>query len=367
MARNFYEVLGVGKQATDEEIHKAYRQLAKKHHPDMNPGSAKEAAEKFKEVNLAYETLKDPHKRRQYDAGAGPGMHFRQRKSRPTSPFGFGQGGTGNSFDEVMEEFFGGSTFRGRNIQARVEIELKDVLTGIKKKIKIKRRGRCAKCNGLGFTEYTPCAHCEGLGFTSVNEPPFQMQTPCQVCGGTGKAAVVRCEPCHGQGFTAMKDHLIDVDIPAGMHGGMQIRLRGEGEYPQKGDKKGDLIVFVLVKPHDIFIRENDNLVLNVPVSYSQVALGGTIILPTLSGSQVEVKIPPGTQSGTRFRIKGHGLPDARVQGHVGDMVAFIKVETPKDVDGEYAEVLAKLAEIEKHQVTPKRKAWAEKAGPESK
>ena len=183
MAKDFYEVLGINKQATGDEIQKAYRRLAKEWHPDMNPGNAEEASEKFKEVNRAYETLSDPLKRRQYDAGAGPHAQPHRRRARPTSPFGFG---TGNSFDEVMDEFFGGSTYRGRNIQARVEIDLKDVVTGITKRIKIKRRDRCKKCSGLGFTEYTNCKHCEGTGFTSINEAPFQMRTSCQVCGGTG-------------------------------------------------------------------------------------------------------------------------------------------------------------------------------------
>jgi molecular chaperone DnaJ len=364
MDRNFYEVLGVSKDATGDDIRKAYRDIAKRSHPDMNRGKDNtESTERFKEAGRAYEVLSDPDKRRRYDAGQRPDMHFRRSRRPASSPFGFQQGG---QFESVVEEFFGESVHRGRNIQARIEIELKDVITGTQKKIKIKRRGKCDRCKGHGYTEFTPCASCSGTGRVNINETPFQIESHCQVCGGTGKSDVLRCEPCHGQGFTVMKDHNITVNVPAGIFEGMQIRMPGQGEVAKKGEKNGDLIIFVLVKKHEIFIREQGNLILNVPVSYTQVALGDTITLPTLSGEDVSVKIPAGTQSGTRFRIKGQGLPDARVQGHIGDMIAFIKVETPKKMDEDYIKIVKELAEMEKKDVTPKRKAWSKKVDPAS-
>lgn len=352
--RDHYEVLGVSRTASEEEIRKAYRKLARQHHPDMNPGDVA-ATERFKEVQLAYETLSDPAKRAAYDS-YGPRMNFRRRPaaSRP------GPASGGFSFEEVMEEFFGGSSFRGRNIQVRVEIEFLDVLKGCTKAIKIKKRKRCARCTGNGFTEFSPCKICNGTGFKTVADAPFEFRTACEVCAGSGKAAVVRCGDCLGSGFTPMQEKSLEVTIPPGIDNGMQVRVVGEGEESQRGGRPGDLHVFVLVKDHPIFRREGVNLTVDVPVSYTQLALGGEIEIPTLDQGNMKVSIPAGSQPNTRFRLKGRGFPSPK---GLGDILVTVKVETPKEPNEEYRKVLEQLAELEKANVTPRREAWAKKVG----
>lgn len=354
MSKDYYTVLGVSRTATVEEIKKAYRTLAKQYHPDRNPGD-KDAEAKFKEVQEAYDTLSDMEKRAFYDRGAGPSMRFRKgRKPGPSPSPGF-------SFEEVMEEFFGGSTFRGRNIQVRVEIELKEVLTGCTKTIKIKKRKRCMKCEGKGYSSSTQCMPCNGTGFKIATDAPFLVQTVCPDCEGKGVLKTVRCDECLGAGFTPMEDKMLNIQIPAGIANGMQVRLAGEGEEAQKGGKPGDVLVVVLVKDHHIFKVEGPHLTVDIPVSYTQCALGGKINIPTITDEKIEVDIPAGSQSNTRFRLRGRGLPDPR--GIVGDLVATIKVETPKELNEEYRKVLEQLAELEGRLVTPRRDAWAKKVG----
>jgi molecular chaperone DnaJ len=360
MARDYYEVLGVARTATEEEIKKAYRQLARQHHPDRNPGD-KEAETRFKEVQEAYDTLSDKEKKSLYDlrGHSGPSMRFRRKPKPGSAP------NPGFSYEDVVSEMFGGSVFRGRNIQVRVEVELLEVLTGCTKTIKIKKRKRCMTCSGNGFTGFTPCSVCAGSGVKLIQDAPFDLQMACPVCQGSGKADVTRCGDCLGSGFTPMTDKMLNVQIPAGIGNGMAVRIRGEGEEAQKTGTPGDVMVVVLVKEHPIFRVEGPNLAVDIPVSYTQVALGGKIDIPTLAEGKVEVDIPAGAQSNTRFRLKGRGLPTPA--GVMGDLVATVKVETPKALDEEYKKVLEQLAELEKKVVTPSREAWNKKVGEATK
>jgi molecular chaperone DnaJ len=358
---NYYELLGVPKTATQEDIKKAYRQKARQYHPDRNPGDPV-AEDMFKKVQEAYETLNDPLKRSMYDGGAHT-MHFRRgARPRPNA----GPKPAGFSFEEVMEEFFGGSTYKGRNIQFRVEIEFKEVMTGCVKQVKVKKRKRCTGCSGFGYTGFTPCGNCSGSGFTQVADAPFEFRQACVVCGGTGKAATVKCADCAGSGFLpGYHEYPLEIHIPPGIENGMQLRLAGEGEESLRGGRAGDVMIFVLVKDHPIFSREGPHLTVEVPVSYTQLVLGDEIEIPTLDGSKVKVKIPPGSQSHTKFRLKGRGFPGGKAG--VGDLLATVKIETPKATDEEYKKVLDQLAEMEKKNVTPRREQWAKKSAQESK
>lgn len=360
--RNPYEVLGVPKTATAEEIKQAYRAGARKHHPDMNPGDDG-AAERFKEVQSAYDQIGDPVKRAQYDSGH---MNFRRRgrssgsaTPNPGPPPGF-------SFEEVMSEFFGGSKVKGRNITVRIEIELKDVLTGCKKYVKLKKRKPCESCRGEGVESFKTCNACAGAGFVQMFDAPFEMRHPCKSCGGTGKWDIVKCSDCAGTGLLpGFFESDLEVNIPPGIESGMQIRYNGQGEQSTKiGGQTGDAIVFILVKEHPIFSRENQNITVEVPVSYTQLVLGGEIEVPTLGEGIIKVKVPPGSQSHTKFRIKGRGLPC----GHgIGDLIATVKVEIPKTPDPEYQEVLERLAAQEQRIVTPRREHWSQKVRTEAK
>lgn len=356
--RDPYEVLGVAKTASEEEVKKAYRQAARKNHPDMNPGDD-DAANRFKEVQSAYEILSDPIKKSQYDGGH---MRFRRRTEKtknPGPPPGF-------SFEEVMSEFFGGSKLKGRNITVRIEIELKDVVTGCKKYVKLKKRKPCESCRGEGVSDFKTCTACTGSGFFQTFEAPFEMRHPCKSCNGTGKWDIVKCSDCAGTGLLpGFFESDLEVNIPPGIESGMQIRYPGQGEEPSRtGGQTGDAIVFVLVKEHPIFARENQNILLEVPVSYTQLVLGGEVEIPTLAEGIIKVRVPAGSQSHTKFRIKGKGLPFGM---GIGDLIATLKAEVPKQIDEEYRNILEQLAELEKKNVTPRREQWTKKVQTEGK
>lgn len=352
--RDPYEVLGVAKTATEDEIKKAFKQGAKKNHPDMNPGD-EAAADRFKEISSAYEILSDPVKKAQYDRGGQ--TPFRRRTNpgwRNSSP------PPGFSFEEVMAEFFGGSKLKGRNITFRLEIELKEVFTGCKKYIKLKKRKPCIGCRGEGTTDFKVCTACSGVGFVQTFDPPFEMRHTCKSCNGTGKWDIVKCSDCAGTGLLpGFYESDLEVPIPSGIESGAQLRFQGQGEEPVRSNGiAGDVMVFVLVKDHPIFTREGANLNVEIPISYTQLALGAEIDIPTLVDETISVKIPPGSQSHTKFRIKGKGLPSSR---GVGDLVATVKIETPKNIDDEYKKALEQLSELERQNVTPRREQWKKK------
>lgn len=346
MAKDYYEVLGLTRNASPEEIEKAYKNKIWLCHPDRCFGDPK-AAEQFKEVQAAYEAL--------INKKTGQ-ANFTHQKTTQRNSFKF-------TFEDVNEEFFGGSKVRGRNIQIRLEIELAEVYKGCTKQVKIKKRKRCIYCDGKGNSYNKVCVTCEGTGFRVSKDAPFMVQQTCGDCNGKGVTDVVRCLTCLGAGFVPEEDKLLNVTIPFGIGHGMSIRLAGEGEEPIKAATgiKGDVLVVVLVKPHPIFKREDatpSNLLVDVPVSYTQCVLGGKIFIPTL-GESMEVQIPVGAQSNTRFRLKGKGLPDQR--GKFGDLIATIKVESPPVISEDYKKALEELAKYEKEVITPKRAEWHKK------
>jgi molecular chaperone DnaJ len=348
--KDLYAVLGIPKTATKEEITKAYRKGAKTHHPDVNPGDA-DAARRFGEIQEAYDILSDPNKRAEYDRG--PTMHFRRGNASPFSGF--------DPFAEMAADFFHKSNFRGRNLQVRLELDLYEVYTGCKKQIFLKIKNKCNTCKGQGQTSSENCSHCNGEGFVKVNNAPFEFRTNCTFCNGSGKVNPKPCSDCSGKGtIPGYKEKKIEIEIPCGIDNGMQVRVHGEGEESQKGGNPGDVIVFIIVKDHPIFTRQGIDLFVDVPVSYTQLALGSDVEIPTLSGDKILLKIPAGTQSHSKFKINAKGLPAP--QGVIGDMFVTVKVETPKELTDEYKNALEILRTLEDSQIGPKRTLWQKNA-----
>lgn len=363
---NPYEVLGVSKNSTAEEIQNAYRKLVLKYHPDHNQGD-KNAVEKLKEINSAFEILSDPLQKARYDNGRrGPTFTGFQTKRKPKED----KTSENYSYEDVVADFFGGSVYKGRNITVRLEIDLKEVYSGCKKYIKIKKRKRCTTCSGRGFSGFTPCGNCKGSGAVQTADAPFQFLTQCQICQGTGKASVVKCGDCLGTCFLpGFFEKDLEVSIPAGVENGIQIRIAGEGEESIRGGnsvdgRAGDVMVFVIVKDHHIFQRQGLDLLAEVPVSYTELVLGGDMELNTLSGELIKVRIPEGTQSHTKFRLKGKGLIVGNKQG---DIIATVKIETPKNINEEYKKTLQELSQLEKTFVTPRREQWSKNFNTSSK
>jgi molecular chaperone DnaJ len=351
---DYYEVLGVSKNATAEEIKKAHRMAAKKHHPDANPDDP-DASERFKKIQEAYDVLSDPAKRANYDNGGHSHMRFRTAPSASEHSFQF----TGN-FQDIMDGLFGNSKFKGRNTTIRVEMELSEVLTGVKKNFKLKKRNRCNTCQGSGSKNFQSCGNCAGQGFVKIQDAPFEIRQPCNVCNQTGKVNIVKCDDCSGSGFLpGYFEHPTDVFIPAGVQNGMQLQVQGAGEPSLNGGINGDLIITVSIKEHPIFQRDGSNLLVDIPVSFSQVCLGCELDVPSLADGLLKLKVPDGTQSHTKFRLKQKGLPVGN--GAMGDMIVTLKVETPKDLAEEYKKLVEQLSELEKVNITPKIKHWSEK------
>lgn len=323
---NYYEILGIAENATEEEIKTAYRKLAKEFHPDRAVGDP-EAAKKFIDIQQAHETLIDPVKRSNYD----------HRDATPSPSFHFGN---------IWEEFFGGSADRGRNVQVRVEIDLKDILTGIKKEIRIQQKGKCDKCNGIGYSDWEPCGNCHGSGKTFVRKSPFNIYSSCSHCNGTGKSVKMKCKDCLGTGFTPNEEKLFNIDIPPGMGTGNQIRIPNEGEPGRNGGRNGDVFVVIIVKPHPLFHREEDDLYIEVPVGYTELVLGNKLTVPTLEGKKIIFEIPKGSNVNTNVRLRNLGLPNMRT-GIKGDLIALLKLEIPVDINSEYQELIDKLSTLE--------------------
>lgn len=352
---DYYQVFDLPRTATQDEITKKYRVLAKQYHPDRNPGD-KSAEDKFKEISAAYDVIGDPEKRAFYDShGHAPG-----RRSSPPPP----QPSTVNASDfykSVFGTFFGGDV-RGRHVQVRLEVDLEDVLKESTHSIVYSKRKVCTTCRGCGASSFKPCQHCLGSGqITKTDKPPFVFTTSCPHCQGQGKTDSVRCADCSGSGYGLIKDCKLDVKIPAGIDQGMQVRVRGAGEDGASGDPPGDLFVVVLIKPHEFFSRDGANLTIEIPVSYSTLVSGGEILIPTLDKTFMSVKVPPGTQNGTRFRLKGRGMPDIQKPKTNGDILASVKLEVPQGLDAEYTELMEKLREFESKNPSPKVKAYADR------
>ena len=378
--RDYYEVLGVDKNATEEEIKKAYRKLAKKYHPDANPNNKEEAEAKFKEVNEAYENLSDPQKRKMYDQFGANG------------PQGFGQGGfggqggyysyNGSGFDgfgdfgdlgDIFSSFFGGG-FGGRNSSARkngpskgadlnvrMEITFEQAFMGVEKEVVITRDEECTVCHGTGAkpgTSPIKCPTCHGTGqVTQVQNTILgQMQTTrtCSACHGTGEIINDPCENCRGKG-TVRKQPKIKVKIPAGIDDNQTVVLRGEGEPGKKGGPKGDLYITVKVKNHSVFTRKGNNVLCDIPITMTQAALGAELEITMVDGSKEKYKIPEGTQTGTKFTIRNKGFKSIN-SNSVGEFIFTVVVQTPKRLTREQRDLLVQLAKTMNEQPPVKKR-----------
>ena len=362
--RDYYEVLGVQKNATDEELKKAYRQLAKKYHPDANPNNKEEAEKKFKEVNEAYEVLSDKQKRSMYDqfGHSGPNGYSSDFSGFSGfdgfSGFGGGNGGFDVDLGDIFSSFFGGSTrsqrqngpVRGRDLRVRIEIAFEEAAFGITKEITINRDEQCDTCHGSGCkpgTTTETCKVCNGSGqVKSVQNTilgSFSSVRTCEHCGGSGKIISNPCVDCKGRG-TVRKQRKIKVNIPAGIDKGQIISLRGEGEPGLRGGGPGDLYITVSVKPHSVFTRKGDSLFCNVHISFAQAALGAIIDVPTLSGVE-QYDLAEGTQTGSIFTLKGKGIKNINGRG-TGDLYFTVIVDVPKKLNSEQRDLLKRFAEI---------------------
>lgn len=350
--RDYYEVLGVDKNADDAAIKKAYRQLAKKYHPDMNPGD-KEAEVKFKEASEAYAVLSDPEKRRQYDqfghaafdGGAGGGGF---------GGFDFNSADMGDIFGDIFGDLFGGGRssrranngpMQGANIRTQIRVTFEEAVFGCDKEIELTLKDECSSCHGTGAkpgTSPVTCPKCGGKGQVVYTQQSLfgmvQNVRPCPDCNGTGKIIKEKCPDCYGTGYISSKKK-IAVTVPAGIDNGQSIRIRGKGEPGVNGGPRGDLLVEVLVARHPIFQRQDTNIYSTAPISFVTAALGGTVRIKTVDG-EVEYDVKAGTQTDTRVRLKGKGVPSLRNKNVRGDHFVTLVVQVPTDLSKEAKEAL---------------------------
>ena len=378
--RDYYEVLGIGKNATDAEIKSAYRKLAKKYHPDLNPGN-KEAEEKFKEVNEANDVLSDPQKRQRYDqfgfAGVDPNYAAANGGGAGGFGGGFGGVGLGDIFGDIFgggfgggfSGFGGGSSTRtanaprkGHDIQASVILTFEEAAHGCSKKITINRQDTCPDCGGTGAAKGTSpetCPDCGGRGYVVTQQrTPFgvmQSQQPCSHCGGRGTIIRNPCKTCRGTGKTAARKSL-EINIPAGIDDDQNIALRGQGDAGSNGGPAGDVIVHVTVKADPMFERDGYDVTIHVPITFSQAVLGDDVEVPTVDGRIVQ-HIPEGTQSGTKFRLRGQGIQYLNGRGR-GDQYVIVDVEIPKKVTRAQREALKAFEDSMKEDNYEKRKGF---------
>ncbi|MCB5186874.1 molecular chaperone DnaJ [Methylobacillus caricis] len=366
--RDYYEILGVNRDASDDDIKKAYRKLAMKYHPDRNPDNPK-AEESFKEAKEAYEILSDDQKRGAYDQYGHAGVD----PSAGAGPGGAGFGNFADAFGDIFGDIFGGggggggrrsNVYRGADLRYNMEISLEDAARGTETKIRIPVMDECETCHGSGArpgTQPVTCTTCGGHGQVRMQQGFFSVQQTCPKCHGSGKMVKDPCPTCHGGG--RVKQHkTLSVKIPAGVDEGDRIRLSGEGEAGVNGGPSGDLYVVVHLKQHDIFQRDGANLHCEMPISFTVAALGGEIEIPTLDG-HAKMKIPAETQTGAVFRLRGKGIKPLR-SSDVGDLMCHVVVETPVKLTDRQKELLREMEDINqldsgKH--SPRAKSWMTK------
>ena len=364
--RDYYEILGVNRDASDEEIKKAYRKLAMKHHPDRNPDNPK-SEELFKEAKQAYEILSDGQKRSAYDQYGHAGVD--QQAGMGGGAQGFG--GFSDSFSDIFGDIFGGgrggnrsNVYRGADLRYNLEISLEDAARGSETRIRIPTMEECESCHGSGAkkgTEPKTCPTCGGHGQVSMQQGFFSIQQTCPKCQGTGRFIAEPCATCHGAG--RVKQHkTLSVKIPAGIDEGDRIRLSGEGEHGVNGGPPGDLYVQIHLKAHAVFQRDHDDLHCEMPVGFAAAALGGEIEIPTLEGV-ARLKIPAETQTGKVFRLRGKGIKGVRSISH-GDLLCHVVVETPVNLTERQKELLREFETINQSDAghhNPRAKSWMDK------
>ena len=353
--RDYYEVLGISKGASEDEIKKAYKKMARKYHPDLNPDN-KEAEEKLKEVNEAYEVLSDPDKKARYDqyghAGVDPN-------------FGAGGAGFDGNFDfgdlgDIFGSFFGGgfgggrrtnpnAPQRGESIRMSLAISFEEAAFGCEKEVTVDRMEECGTCHGSGCAAGTTpevCPDCHGTGTVQVRRQTpmgvFATSSPCTRCGGKGRIIHQPCKDCHGTG-SVRKRKTIQATIPAGIDNGQTISIRGQGHAGKNGGPAGDLLITITIRPHELFRREGTSVLCEAPITFAQAVLGAELEIPTIDG-KVKYTLPEGTQSGTTFRLKGKGIPSINGRGR-GDQYVTVYIETPKNLNKEQKEALKKFAD----------------------
>ncbi len=366
--RDYYDVLGVQRTASEQDLKSAFRKLAKDHHPDRNPGDT-DAEQKFKELNEAYEVLKDPQKRAAYDrfghaafdggmggrgggGGAGFGPDFASSMS--------------DIFDDLFGEFMGGrrggggsqqrrsGRERGADLRYNMEITLDDAFAGKTAQVRVPTSITCETCSGTGAkagTKPVTCATCGGAGKVRASQGFFTIERTCPTCQGRGETIADPCSACNGAG-RVVKERTLSVNIPAGVEDGTRIRLSGEGEAGLRGGPAGDLYIFLSIKPHEFFQRDGADVFCRVPISMTTAALGGQIEVPTLDGTMSRVKVPEGTETGKQFRLKGKGMPVLRSNA-AGDLYIQVDVETPKNLSRKQRELLEEFEKLSARETSP--------------
>ncbi len=366
--RDYYEVLGVNRDASDEELKKTYRRLAMKHHPDRNPDS-NTAEDKFKEAKEAYEVLADPDKRAAYDQFGHAGVDQAAGMGAGAGAAGFG--GFADAFGDIFGDIFGGgggrsrsNVYRGADLRYNLEVTLEDAARGTETRIRIPTMEECETCHGSGAkpgTEPVSCPTCHGHGQVRMTQGFFSIAQTCPKCHGSGKVVQNPCTTCSGNG-RLKRQKTLSVKIPPGVDEGDRIRLSGEGEAGVNGGPSGDLYVVIHVRPHDVFTRDGNNLHCEMPVSFTKAALGGEIEIPTLDG-YAKIRIPAETQSGKVFRLRGKGIKGVRSSSY-GDLLCHVVVETPVKLTARQKELLAELEEINQSNSSrhnPRAKSWMDK------
>ena len=360
MPKDYYELLAIHRNASEAEIKRAFRRLAVQHHPDKNAGN-KQSEEKFKEINQAYEVLSDPEKRAYYDQfGVAPG-------AAGAGPGGFGAGaGMGDIFGDIFGEFFGGGRGRtravsGEDLRYNLTISFTDAAFGTTTKVRLPRWERCPECDGSGAKSrdgVTTCSQCRGMGQVRMQQGFFSITRTCPRCGGEGRVITDPCGTCRGR-KRVERERTLSVKIPAGVETGNTIRLTGEGELGEYGGPPGDLYIYLTVEDHPLFKREGQDVLLDVPVSSAQAAMGAEIEVPTLTGGE-RIKIPAGTQPGQVFRLRGKGMPHLRGAG-TGDQQCRVTVEVPTKLTAKQKDLLKEFDCLSNDACTPLTKGFLDK------
>ena len=360
MKADFYETLGVQKGADEKELKAAFRKLAMQYHPDRNPGDA-DCEHKFKEINEAYETLKDPQKRAAYDRFGHAAFENGGMGGQGFGANGFAAGGFADIFEDIFGDMMGGrrqrssgGRERGADLRYNMEITLEEAFAGKTAQIRVPASITCSECSGSGAkpgTQPTACTTCSGSGRVRATQGFFSIERTCPTCQGRGQVIKDPCQKCSGHG-RVIEERSLSVNIPAGIDDGTRIRLAGEGEAGLRGGPSGDLYIFLSVKPHELFQRDGADLYCKVPISMTTAALGGSFEVTTLDGSQTRVKVPEGSQNGRQFRLKAKGMPVLR-QPSVGDLYIQVSVETPQNLTRRQRELLEEFEKLSSQENSP--------------